>query len=93
VQLTTVVEKEVMVKVVVVAVVALGVAHFARFHRALVKFWFSAVQGQGGDEDGLSKLLVELQVHLQAVAPDRLIHGSFRVIVRHLQEWIFAEIN
>jgi hypothetical protein len=38
VQLTTVVEKEVMVKVVVVAVVALGVAHFARFHRALVKF-------------------------------------------------------
>jgi len=34
----TVVEEEIVVKVVVVAVVALVVAHFARFHRALVKF-------------------------------------------------------
>lgn len=34
----TVVEEEVVVKVEVAAVVALVVVHFARFHRALVKF-------------------------------------------------------
>ena len=34
----TVVEEGVVVKVVVAAVVALVVAHFALFHRALVKF-------------------------------------------------------
>ena len=38
VQLMTVVEEGVVVKVVVAAVVALVVAHFALFHRALVKF-------------------------------------------------------
>lgn len=38
VQLMTVVEEEVVVKVEVAAVVALVVVHFARFHRALVKF-------------------------------------------------------